>query len=102
MLVMDIQKPGPRDSINSSQTVRGLVFPAVVAALLMAAALVGCSAGPNDVQNTAMPVHAQAIGQANGNLTGNFPTASMMQRHRGDRGANGLYATASTRARLAR
>ena len=59
----------------------GLVIPAVVAALLMAAALVGCS---GDVaprtSATGLPVRAEAVGQANGSLTASVPSAGEFER----------------------
>jgi hypothetical protein len=59
----------------------GLVIPAVVAALLMAAALVGCSGDVTPRTSvTGVPVRAEAVGQANGSLTTSFPTAGEFER----------------------
>jgi hypothetical protein len=52
----------------------GLVIPAMVAALLMAAALVGC----ND--KTVVAVHAEAVGQDNGGLRDTLPTVNDYER----------------------
>ena len=85
-------KPGPRNQTTAAQT---LVIPAMIAALLMAAALTGCSTAPS-TQQRGILIHAEAVGQDNGNLTGSFPTP-----HRAERQRNVLYASAATHTGLA-
>jgi len=59
----------------------GLVIPAVVAALLMAAALVGCSGDVAPRTSvTGLPVRAEAVGQDNGSLTASLPSAGEYER----------------------
>ena len=73
-------RPGPRKLNATAQT---LLIPAVVAALLMAAALAGCSAAPQRIDRQSAPallIHNQAAGQDNGNLTGNFIAPRRLDR----------------------
>ncbi len=60
----------------------GLVIPAMVAALLMAAALVGCNDGTVSAHENigGLAVHAEAVGQDNGGLRDTFPTVSDYER----------------------
>jgi hypothetical protein len=59
----------------------GLVIPAVVAALLMAVALVGCSGDVAPRTSvTGVPVRVEAVGQDNGGLTTSFPSAGEFER----------------------
>ena len=64
------------------QTAGGLMLPAAVAALLMAAALIGCNTGsvvPRE-RVTGVPEYAEAAGQDNGSLTSSVPTAGEYER----------------------
>lgn len=59
----------------------GLVIPAVVAALLMAVALVGCSGDVAPRSSvTGLPARAEAVGQDNGGLTTSFPSVAEIER----------------------
>ena len=87
--------PGPRTSRTNAQT---LIIPAMVAALLMAAALTGCSSAPQQRESAnAQLIHTGAVGQDNGNLTGNFATPRGRNRQR-----NILYASATSHTVLSR
>jgi hypothetical protein len=59
----------------------GLVIPAMVAALLMAVALMGCSGDVAPRSSvTGLPTRAEAVGQDNGGLTTSFPSAGEFER----------------------
>ena len=78
---------GTRSGSQTRKT-RPLAISAVVAALLMAAALLGCDSGENAMAYH-LTAHAEAVGQDNGRLTESFPSVSQLERGRLDQYRDG-------------
>jgi hypothetical protein len=83
LIEMQMSRSTKSEPRNAKTTPRTLVIPAMVAALLMAVALTGCSAASGSLDrrtSSALLIHNQAVGQDNGNLTNSFVVPRRAER----------------------